>query len=93
MQELLNQKAAGIIIAPSGQNTPYLQGVAKNYKNMIAIDRQEDIGCDMVLENHRDNSYQLISWLLKNRPCSRMDIDFTADDKLMGDVIAPGNIK
>ncbi len=44
MQELLNQKAAGIIIAPSGQNTPYLQGVAKNYKNMIAIDRQEEIG-------------------------------------------------
>ena len=49
VQELLNQRAAGIIIAPSGQNTPYLQGVTKNYKNMIAIDRQEDIGCDMVL--------------------------------------------
>lgn len=80
VQELLNQKAAGIIIAPSGQNTPYLQGVAKKYKNMIAIDRQEDIGCDMVLENHRDNSYQLISWLLKNRPCSRIMMLFGWSD-------------
>lgn len=80
VQELLNQRAAGIIIAPSGQNTPYLQGVTKNYKNMIAIDRQEDIGCDMVLENHRDNAYHLISWLLKNKPCSRIMMLFGWSD-------------
>ena len=80
VQELLNQRAAGIIIAPSGQNTPYLQGVTKNYKNMIAIDRQEDIGCDMGLENHRDNAYHLISWLLKNKPCSRIMMLFGWSD-------------
>ena len=47
---------------------------------MIAIDRQEDIGCDMVLENHRDNAYHLISWLLKNKPCSRIMMLFGWSD-------------
>lgn len=72
IQELLNQKAAGIIVAPCGQNTPYLQNVARDYKNMIAIDRLEDIGCDIVLENHRENAYRLLSWLLKNKPCDQV---------------------
>lgn len=72
IQELLNQKAAGIIVAPCGQNTPYLQNVARDYKNMIAIDRLEDIGCDIVLENHRENAYHLLSWLLKNKPCHQV---------------------
>lgn len=72
IQELLNQKAAGIIVAPSGQMTPYLQNVARDYKNMIAIDRLEDIGCDIVLENHRENAYHLLSWLLKNKPCDKI---------------------
>ncbi|MCI6885991.1 MAG: LacI family transcriptional regulator [Lachnospiraceae bacterium] len=72
IQELLNQKAAGIIVAPSGQNTQYLQNVARNYKNLIAIDRLEDIGCDIVLENHRENAYRLLSWLLKNKPCHQI---------------------
>lgn len=72
IQELLNQKAAGIIVAPCGQNTPYLQNVARDYKNMIAIDRLEDIGCDIVLENHRENAYSLISWLLKHKPCHQV---------------------
>ena len=48
VQALLNQKAAGIIIAPCGQNTMYLKNVCKNYTNMVAIDRLEEIGCDMV---------------------------------------------
>lgn len=72
IQELLNQKAAGIIVAPSGQNTQYLQNVVRSYKNLIAIDRLEDIGCDIVLENHRENAYRLLSWLLKNKPCDRI---------------------
>ncbi len=72
IQELLNQKAAGIIVAPSGQNTAYLQSVTKNYKKMIAIDRLEEIGCDIVLENHRENAYRLLKWLLKNKPCDQI---------------------
>ena len=42
VQELLNQRAAGIIIAPSGQNTPYLQGVTK--KNYKKYDRNRQTG-------------------------------------------------
>lgn len=72
IQELLNQKAAGIIVAPSGQNTQYLQNVARNYKNLIAIDRLEDIGCDIVLENHKENAYRLLSWLLQHKPCQQI---------------------
>ena len=72
IQELLNKKAAGIILAPSGQNTMYLQSVARDYKNMVMIDRLEEVGCDIVLENHRENAYQLLSWLLKNKPCSQI---------------------
>lgn len=72
IQELLNQKAAGILIAPSGLNTAYLQKVAREYKNMVMIDRKEEVGCDIVLENHRENAYNLISWLLKNKPCRQV---------------------
>lgn len=72
VQELLNQKAAGIIIAPSGQNTAYLQGVTREYKNIIAIDRLEEIGCDIVLENHRENAYRLLSWLLAHKACDQI---------------------
>ncbi len=72
VQELLNQKAAGIIIAPSGQNTLYLQGVTREYKNIIAIDRLEEIGCDIVLENHRENAYRLLSWLLAHKACDQI---------------------
>lgn len=72
VQELLNQHAAGIIIAPCGQNTVYLQSVVETYNNMIVIDRLEQIGCDIVLENHRENAYNLVSWLLKNKPCSQI---------------------
>lgn len=72
IQKLLNQQAAGIIIAPCGQNTQYLQGVTQSYPHMVAIDRQEEIGCDIVLENHRENAYNLLSWLLKNRPCHQV---------------------
>lgn len=72
IQELLNQKAAGIILAPCGQNMPYLQNVTRDYRNMIIIDRQEEVGCDIVLEDHRENAYQLVSWLLKNKPCHQI---------------------
>lgn len=80
VQELLNQKASGIIIAPCGQNTPYLQNVAKDYGNMIVIDRQEEIGCDIVLENHRENAYRLVTWLLRNKPCHRVLMLFGWED-------------
>ena len=72
IQELLNQKAAGILIAPSGLNTAYLKKVARDYKNMVMIDRKEEVGCDIVLENHRENAYNLVSWLLKNKPCRQV---------------------
>ncbi len=72
VQELLNQKAAGILMAPSGLNTIYLQKVARDYKNMVMIDRKEEVGCDIVLENHRENAYNLVSWLLKNKPCRQI---------------------
>lgn len=76
VQELLNQKAAGILMAPSGLNTVYLQKVAREYKNMVMIDRKEEVGCDIVLENHRENAYNLLSWLLKNKPCRQILILF-----------------
>lgn len=72
IQELLNQRAAGIILAPSGQNTPYLKSVVRNYRNIVAIDRLEEIGCEIVLENHRENAYRLLSWLLKHKPCDKI---------------------
>ena len=72
VQELLNQKAAGIIIAPCGQNSMYLQNVSREYKNMVVIDRLEKVGCDIVLENHRENAYNMVSWLLKNKPCRQV---------------------
>ena len=72
IQELLNQKAAGILIAPSGLNTAYLKKVARDYKNMVMINRKEEVGCDIVLENHRENAYNLVSWLLKNKPCRQV---------------------
>ncbi|RRD95717.1 LacI family transcriptional regulator [Clostridiales bacterium COT073_COT-073] len=72
IQELLNRKTEGIILAPSGQNTAYLQNVTKTYRNMVGIDRQEEIGCDIVLENHGENAYQLVSWLLKNKPAHQI---------------------
>ena len=72
IQELLNQKAAGILIAPSGLNTAYLKKVARSYNNMVMIDRKEEVGCDIVLENHRENAYNLVSWLMKNKPCRQV---------------------
>ncbi|MGI5947434.1 MAG: LacI family DNA-binding transcriptional regulator [Lachnospiraceae bacterium] len=72
IQELLNQKAAGILIAPSGLNTAYLKKVARSYDNMVMIDRKEEVGCDIVLENHRENAYNLVSWLLRNKPCRQV---------------------
>lgn len=72
IQELLNQRAAGIIVAPSGQNTIYLKNVVRDYKNIVAIDRLEEIGSDIVLENHRENAYNLLSWLLQHKPCDKI---------------------
>lgn len=66
VEELIRQQAAGIIIAPSGKNTDYLRKVYEKHQNLVAIDRSEAIGCPMVLENHRENAYQLLKYLLKN---------------------------
>ncbi len=80
MRELLSQKAAGIIIAPSGQNTSYLQDITADYKNIVAIDRMEEIGCDIVSENHWLNSYQLMLWLLKNKMANQILLLFGWQD-------------
>lgn len=80
IRELLSQKAAGIIIAPSGQNTSYLQSITADYKSIVAIDRMEEIGCDIVSENHWLNSYRLIDWLLKNKMASQILLLFGWQD-------------
>lgn len=72
IQELLKLGANGIIIAPSGQNTAYLHALKRDYKNLIMIDRLEEVGCDIVLENHRVNAQSLTAWMLAHKPCDHV---------------------
>lgn len=68
VQQLISQRVDGIIIAPSGQNTMFFRDLTQNFRNIIAIDREEEIGCDIVLENHKENAKRLLSWELENHP-------------------------
>lgn len=66
VQQLLAQNVDGLILAPSGQNTMFFRNLAKSYTNVVAIDREENIGWDIVLENHKKNAFDLVSWEIKN---------------------------
>ncbi|MBQ8082266.1 MAG: LacI family DNA-binding transcriptional regulator [Clostridia bacterium] len=72
VEGMLRQQAAGIVIAPSGRNTDFLRGVAEKKSNLVAIDRAEEIGCPVVLENHRENAYRLVKHVLAAGPCDRL---------------------
>jgi DNA-binding LacI/PurR family transcriptional regulator len=74
VQELLSHKVAGLIIAPGGLNTDYLREIAKKHKNMVILDRNEDIGCAVVAADHEENAYRLLSFVLENRPCDRIGL-------------------
>lgn len=65
IQELINQQVAGLVVAPCGQNTAYLQTVAATYPNMILFDRYHDIGCDAVLTtDYVEAAYKLTYYML-----------------------------
>lgn len=65
IQEMIKQKAAGIIIAPVGKNTDYLTRISQTYRNIVVIDRQEEFGRDIVMENHLNNAYYLVAHQLQ----------------------------
>ncbi len=67
LKELQKLNVAGMIIAPSGHNTLFLRTLAEEFPNMVAIDRMEEIGCDIVLENHKENAKALVAHVLAAR--------------------------
>lgn len=67
IQEMIKQKAAGIMIAPVGKNMDYLTRISQTYRNIVVIDRQEEFGRDIVMENHLNNAYQLVVHQLKKK--------------------------
>lgn len=76
IEELINQRAAGIIVSSSGNNPLFLNEVVRKYKNIVLIDRFEDLDCHIVMENHKKNAYDLMNYLLENKPCDKILILF-----------------
>lgn len=74
IQQLIDQQVAGMIIASSGLNTAFLQKTYSQYPNMVMLDRAEKIGSDIVAENYEETTYQLLIHMLKNKPCTRIDL-------------------
>ena len=78
IQGLVNQKAAGLVVISCGSNTEFLSKIVNNYDQtcMIILDRPEDVGCDIVTEDHEENAYLLTSHVLRhlsgNRPVVMM---------------------
>ncbi len=72
IEELLRQQAAGIVIAPSGKSNDFLHKVYRKYGRLVLIDRAEDIGCPIILENHRENAHRLVSYVLRNGSYNRL---------------------
>ena len=40
------------------------------------LDRAEKIGSDIVAENYEETTYQLLIHMLKNKPCTRIELIF-----------------
>lgn len=74
IQQLIDQQVAGMIIASSGLNTAFLQKTYSQYPNMVMLDRAEKIGSDIVAENYEETTYQLLIHMLKNKPCTRIEL-------------------
>lgn len=79
VQSLLSQAAAGLIIAPCGMNTTFLRGIARNYSNIVVLDRREDIGCDIVAMDYEACSYRLARYALEKYLCDGVSVFFGAD--------------
>lgn len=74
IQQLIEQQVAGIIVATCGYNTMFLQQVHQKYKNLVMLDRGENIGCDVVTENHEENAFRLTQFVLTNNPCDSLEL-------------------
>lgn len=81
IEQLINQRVAGIIVASSGHNTLFLKQIMQKNNNFVMLDRAEDVGCDIVAENHEENSYQLTKFALENNVCDCVEL-------LLGDEMA-----
>ena len=74
IQQLINQQVAGMIIASSGLNTVFLENTFSQFLNMVMLDRAENIGCDIVAENHEENAYQIMRHMLKDKPRHQIEL-------------------
>lgn len=74
IQQLIEQQVAGIIVATCGYNTMFLQQVHQQYKNLVMLDRAENIGCDIVTENHEENAFRLTQFVLANNQCDSLEL-------------------
>ncbi len=79
IQELLNQRAAGLIVAPCGQNTAFLRGVAARHGRLVILDRPEDIDCDVVAADYEENACRLVGFMLRNHACDEVGMLFGAE--------------
>ena len=82
VQSFLSQAVAGLMIAPCGINTDYLRTIAKNNKNIVVLDRREEIGCDIVAMDFEKCSYDLAMHMLGKNRCDGITVFLGAEHSI-----------
>ncbi|MDR1534171.1 MAG: LacI family transcriptional regulator [Planctomycetota bacterium] len=72
VQALLNLHVAGLLIAPTGHNSEFLREIVDRHRNIVVVDRREDIGCEMVAMDFEKNAFILTRHVLATYPCDRV---------------------
>lgn len=81
VQQLIEQQVVGIVITSCGYNTLFLEKIYQKFKNLIMLDQGENIGCEIVTENHEENAFQIVKHVLQTNKCDSLEL-------LFGDEIA-----
>lgn len=74
IQQLIEQKVAGLIVASSGLNSAFLQKTVLTFPNLLLIDRAEEVECDIVCEDHEANAYWLMDHMLRTASCQSIEL-------------------
>jgi LacI family transcriptional regulator len=66
LDEMIRDRVAGILLAPCGKNTKYIQQIVQNGPPLLLFDRMEpDIAADVVSEDNVHSGYVLARYMLE----------------------------
>lgn len=74
IRQLVENQVAGLIVCSSGRNPLFLQETFQSFKNLVLLDRVENLNCDVVTEDHEENACQMIKYALSHNPCHSLEL-------------------